>query len=62
MEKDEFIKILDTVAEENDADLYLFSGPVVPRSERLFNETLLRNKKRQNALCLTTTYGGSAAS
>lgn len=51
---------LQSISDDNDADLYMFSGPVVPKAERRFNELLREHKKRKNVLCLTTTYGGSA--
>ena len=60
MDETEFAKLLAQAAKENDADLYLFSGPVAIKAERTFNQTLSRHKKRKNAFCLTTTYGGSA--
>lgn len=60
MDEKDFAEVLDKIASTCNADLYLFSGPVAIKSERAFNATLRRHKKRANALCLTTTYGGSA--
>lgn len=52
-------ELVSTIEKDADADLYLYSGPVSPFSERHFNECLIKNKNRTNILCFVTTRGGS---
>ncbi|MBX3434445.1 MAG: hypothetical protein KF847_14080 [Pirellulales bacterium] len=60
MDNPDINDLIERVADENDADLYLYAGPVTYRAEREFNQTLRTNRSRKNAFCILTTYGGSA--
>lgn len=53
-------QLLLQIEEEEEADLFMYAGPVAPISERQFNECLIKNKQRTNIICFVTTYGGSA--
>lgn len=52
--------LLRQIEHDEDADCYIYAGPVAPGSERDFNECLAANKQRDNVVCFITTHGGSA--
>jgi hypothetical protein len=52
--------LLLQIESETDSDIYMYAGPVAVKSEREFNQCLVKNKKRNNATVWVTTYGGSA--
>lgn len=52
--------LAELVAEEADADVYLFAGGMYFPSDREFSQCVRDNKTRKNALLYLSTFGGSA--
>ena len=57
--REEFHKSIKAVAEENDADVFLYAGPLSEDSGHEFIELCPDEIENPNAVLYLTTYGGS---
>lgn len=56
----EFDQIVQAVANQHDADIYVYAGPFVTGDERRFSECTRECQSRPNVVLILTTFGGSA--
>ncbi len=49
---------IDIVSEQANADIFLFSSGITYASGEAFIDTVSKNRKRENAILILSTYGG----
>ena len=55
-------ELVEVVAEENDADVFLYAGPLIPEGDETFISMCSGEEDRPNIVLYLTTLGGSADS